>query len=161
MRSPFAVVLVCAVLAACSPGQPHGTLPLARVVIDTQKGPVAFNVEVASDSASQEKGLMYRTQLSSDAGMLFDFRQPGEQVFWMKNTPLSLDLIFIRADGTVSTIAANAIPYSEDRIPSSEPVRAVLEINGGRAYDLGIQAGDRVHAAIFGNGPSEGGLKAP
>jgi uncharacterized protein len=153
MRPLFAVVAACALLAACSPRepQPHAPLPTAKVVIDTQKGPVAFNVEVAADGASQEKGLMYRTTLASDAGMLFDFRQPNLVVFWMKNTPLSLDMLFIRADATVSTIAANTVPYSEDKLPSSEPVRAVLEINGGRAMALGIQPGDKVHAAVFGN----------
>jgi hypothetical protein len=154
MRPLFAVFAACALLAACSPreSQHHASLPTTKVVIDTQKGPVAFNVEVAADGASQEKGLMYRTALASDAGMLFDFHQPNLVVFWMKNTPLSLDMLFIRADGTVSTIAADAVPYSEDRLPSSEPVLAVLEINGGRAMALGIQPGDKVHAAIFGNG---------
>jgi len=153
MRTHLAVLFACIVLVACSPGSSEGALPTARIVIDTQKGPVAFNVEVASDPASQEKGLMYRNELAPDAGMLFDFHQSSPQVFWMKNTPLSLDIMFIRADGTVSTISADAVPYSEDRISSSEPVRAVLEINGGRAYALGIQPGDRVHATIFGNGP--------
>jgi uncharacterized membrane protein (UPF0127 family) len=71
----------------------------------------------------------------------------------MENTPISLDIVFIKSDGTVSTIAADAVPYSEDKILSSEPVRAVLEINGGRAMALEIQPGDKVHAAIFGNGP--------
>jgi len=151
MRPLFVALAACALLAACSRGEPQTSLPTAKVVIDTQKGPVVFNVEVAADGASQEKGLMYRTTLATDAGMLFDFHQPNLVVFWMKNTPLSLDMLFIRADATVSTIAANTVPYSEDKIPASEPVRAVLEINGGRAVALGIQPGDKVHAAIFGN----------
>ena len=112
---------------------------------------MAFNVEVAADEDSRQKGLMHRTTLASDAGMLFDFREPIPVVFWMKDTPLSLDMLFIRADGTVSTIAADTVPYSEEKIPASEPVRAVLEINGGRAMALGIQPGDKVRAAIFGN----------
>ena len=152
MRSLFAVLAVCVLLAACARSQPQTGLPTAKVVIATRNGPVAFDVEVASDSASQDKGLMYRTTLAADAGMLFDFHQPSLVVFWMKNTPLSLDMLFIRADGTVSTIASDTVPYSEDKIPASEPVRAVLEINGGRATALGIQPGDKVQAAIFGNG---------
>jgi uncharacterized membrane protein (UPF0127 family) len=153
MRSLFAVLAVYVLLAACSRGEPQTGLPTTKVVIDTRHGPVAFNVEVAVDGASQEKGLMYRTTLAADAGMLFDFHQPRPLVFWMENTPISLDIVFIKSDGTVSTIAADAVPYSEDKILSSEPVRAVLEINGGRAMALEIQPGDKVHAAIFGNGP--------
>ena len=153
MRSLFAVVAVCVLLAACSRGAPQTGLPTTKIVIDTRHGPVAFNVEVASDGASQQKGLMYRTTLAADAGMLFDFHHPGLVVFWMENTPLSLDMVFIKSDGTVSTIASDTVPYSEDKIPSSEPVRAVLEINGGHAMALDIQPGDKVHAAIFGNGP--------
>ena len=151
MRSLFAVLAVCVLLAACARSEPQTGLPMSKVVIATRNGPVAFNVEVASDSASQDKGLMYRTTLAADAGMLFDFHRPSFVVFWMKNTPLSLDMLFIR-DGTVSTIASDTVPYSEDKIPASEPVRAVLEINGGRAMALGIQPGDKVQTAIFGNG---------
>jgi uncharacterized membrane protein (UPF0127 family) len=149
MRAFFAAVLVLAFLTGCSPG--HGGHPTTQVVIDTDKGPVTFKVEMAADKPSREKGLMYRTKLASDAGMLFDFHQEGLQVFWMKNTPLSLDMLFIRADGTISTIAEDTVPYSEEPIPSSEPVRAVLEIRAGRCAALGIKAGEKVHAEIFGN----------
>jgi uncharacterized membrane protein (UPF0127 family) len=85
--------------------------------------------------------------------MLFDFGKEGFRSFWMKNTPRSLDIIFIRKDGTISTIAENTIPYSEASVPSSEPVRAVLEINGGLSRTLGIEAGDKVRAKIFGTRP--------
>jgi len=153
MRPLFAVLAVCALLAACSRGESQAGLPTAKVVIDTHQGSATFNVEIAADDASRERGLMYRTSLAPDAGMLFEYPKPAPAVFWMKNTPLSLDIVFIKQDGTISTIAADTIPYSEDKIPSSEPVRAILEINGGRAAALDIQPGDRVHAAIFGNGP--------
>lgn len=126
-------------------------LPLDTVIIDAVGGPVRFSTEVVADEASQEKGLMYRTRLAPDAGMLFDFHVPEPQTFWMKNTVLPLDMIFIRADGTISSIAPDAVPYSETPIPSTEPVRAVLEINAGRAAALGIEPGQRVHSAIFGN----------
>ena len=94
---------------------------------------------------------MFRRKLAPDAGMLFDFHTDVMTSFWMKNTILPLDIIFVRADGTISSIAANAVPYSEASIPSTEPVRAVLEINAGRARALGIEPGDRVHAQIFRN----------
>jgi uncharacterized membrane protein (UPF0127 family) len=107
---------------------------------------------MASDNASQEKGLMFRKTMAPNAGMLFDFHKPQPVTFWMKNTILPLDIIFIRDDGTISSIAGNAVPYSEAPIPSSEPVRAVLELNAGRAKALGIEPGDKVHAAIFPTG---------
>ena len=94
---------------------------------------------------------MYRTQLPADAGMLFDFHDDHFRAFWMKNTPLPLDMLFIRADGTISSILPNAKPLSEEPITSREPVRAVLEINGGRAAALDIQPGEKVHNAAFGN----------
>jgi len=151
MRGFLAAALLFLALTGCSPGQEGH--PATKVVIDTPKGPVTFMVEVAADQASREKGLMYRTKLAPNAGMLFDFKEEGWQAFWMKNTPLPLDMIFIRADGTISTIAEETVPYSEEPIPSSEPVRAVLEINGGRSRALGIAPGERVHAEIFGNAP--------
>jgi uncharacterized membrane protein (UPF0127 family) len=127
------------------------SLPTASISVDTHRGRAQFAVEIAGDHASQEKGLMYRKSMAQNAGMLFDFHDDVMTSFWMKNTPLPLDILFIRSDGTISSIAANAVPYSEASIPSSEPVRAVLEINGGRAKALGIEPGDTVHAGIFHN----------
>ena len=150
MRALFAALFVLVFLTGCSPGDEGH--PATSVVIDTPNGPVKFTVEIAADKPSREKGLMFRTKLAPDAGMLFDFREEGLQVFWMKNTPLPLDMLFIRADGTISSIAEDTVPYSEEPIPSSEPVRAVLEINGGRARALGIEPGEKVHAEIFQNG---------
>ncbi|HTK79127.1 MAG TPA: DUF192 domain-containing protein [Rhizomicrobium sp.] len=126
-------------------------LPRTLVMIDTPRGPARFVVEVAADEDSRMRGLMFRTKLAPDAGMLFDFPDVRFRSFWMKNTILPLDILFLRADGTISSIAANAKPYSEKDISSQEPVRAVLEINGGRAAALGILPGGRVHAAIFKN----------
>ena len=146
-------VAACAVLlAVASPisAAPAG-LPLSTVVIDSDHGPIKFTVEVAADEVSQHQGLMFRTKMAPDAGMLFDFHQPQYVAFWMKNTVLPLDMIFIRRDGTISSIAPNAVPYSETSIPSAEPIRAVLEINAGRAAALGIAPDEHVHNAIFGN----------
>lgn len=148
-----AAVFACALpfAATAVPTSPNGKLPMTMVLIDSGHGPVKIQAEVAADPVSQEKGLMFRKSMAPDAGMLFDFHKPDFQTFWMKNTVLPLDMIFIRADGTISSIAPNATPYSETPIPSYEPVRAVLEINAGRAAQLGILPGNHVHAAIFNN----------
>ena len=130
---------------------PAYALPVASISVDTSRGRAAFRVEIAGDRASQKKGLMFRKKLAPNAGMLFDFHGAVMTSFWMKNTVLPLDIIFIRPDGTISSIAANAVPYSEASIPSSEPIRAVLEINAGRAAALGIAPGATVHAGIFDN----------
>ena len=152
-RAFAAAALVCALpfAAVAVPATPNGKLPVTTIVIDSEHGPAKFQVEVAADPATQETGLMFRKSMAQDAGMLFDFHKPDFQTFWMKNTIIPLDMIFIRADGTISSIAPDATPYSETPIPSYEPVRAVLEINGGRAAQLGILPGDHVHAAIFNN----------
>ena len=128
-------------------------LPVTTLVIDTDHGPHTFRVEIAADHASQEKGLMFRKEMAPDAGMLFEFPRPEMQAFWMKNTILPLDIIFIRANGTISSIAPNAVPYSTTTILSIEPVRAVLELNGGRAAQLDIEPDAVVHHAFFGNAP--------
>ncbi|HUO88073.1 MAG TPA: DUF192 domain-containing protein [Rhizomicrobium sp.] len=150
MRLAFVSLIASAVLVSCA-AFAQQPLPVETIRIDTAAGPQTFRVEIASDHASQERGLMFRSTMDSDAGMLFDLHQSERIAFWMKNTELPLDMLFIRADGTVSSIEPNAVPYSTDPIPSAEPVRAVLEINGGRAYALGIRPGDRVHATIFHN----------
>jgi uncharacterized membrane protein (UPF0127 family) len=151
MLKTRAILGFLAAALVCGAAGDAQQLPLTTVVIDSDHGPVTFRTEVAGDPASQERGLMFRTKLASNAGMLFDFHQSGFQTFWMKNTVLPLDMIFIRSDGTISSIAPNAVPYSETPIPSTEPVRAVLEINGGRAAQLGIEPDEHVHNAIFGN----------
>ncbi len=142
------VMFVASIGAADAQDKP---LPVTTVVIDTDRGPYTFHVEVAADGPSQERGLMFRKQMAPDAGMLFDFHRPTFVTFWMKNTILPLDMLFIRQDGTVSSIAPNAVPYSLTSIPSAEPIRAVLEINAGRAAALGIEPDQKVHNAIFRN----------
>lgn len=149
MRAATIGALLLIATAGCASGP--FKLQSTQIVVDSANGPRKFEVEVASDPAAQRRGLMYRRELAPNAGMLFDFHTDAELSFWMKDTILPLDMLFIRADGTISSIAANAVPYSTTPIPSAEPVRAVLEINAGRAHDLGIRAGDKVHAAIFHN----------
>lgn len=153
MRAFFAATAALLFVFACSPGKDASGLPTAHIVIDTAHGPAAFEVELATTVESQKKGLMFRTEMAADHGMLFDFGKEGYRSFWMKNTVLPLDMIFVRADGTISTIAENTTPYSEAPVLSSEPVRAVLEINGGQARVQGIAPGQKIHAKIFGTGP--------
>lgn len=124
-------------------------LPLSSVSIETPHGSVRFRVEVAADAASRDKGLMFRKHLAKNSGMLFDFHQDVFVAFWMKDTPLPLDMIFIRRDGAISSVAPNAVPFSTKEIQSKEPIRAVLEINAGRAAALGIVPGEKVHNPIF------------
>ena len=103
-----------------------------------------FIVEVAGTGEQQAQGLMFRKSLAPDRGMVFPRDPPGDASFWMKNTLLPLDIIFIRPDGIIARIAENTVPMSLDPVPSLEPVGAVLEIAGGRSAELGIKAGDRV-----------------
>ena len=103
-----------------------------------------FVVEVAESGAQQAQGLMFRTRLAPDKGMIFPFSEDRVASFWMKNTVIPLDIIFIRRDGTIESIAANTIPYSLAPVSSNEPIATVLEIAAGRAADLGIGPGDTV-----------------
>ena len=103
-----------------------------------------FIVELAHTGEQQAQGLMFRKTLEPDRGMVFPRDPPGDASFWMKNTLIPLDIIFIRPDGTIARIAENTVPMSLDPIPSLEPVGAILEIAGGRSAELGIKAGDRV-----------------
>lgn len=139
-------------LAACQPSASVAT-PLGRsesglaqvpLTIGSHGSSHRFTVEVAANAADQERGLMYRQTLAPDAGMIFPLPRPQVATFWMKNTYISLDLVFVRADGTIANIAAKAVPMSLDIVPSDGPVSAVLEIAGGRSAELGIRVGDRV-----------------
>lgn len=112
---------------------------------------IKFDVDLALDDVQRARGLMFREKLGPYEGMLFDFYKEAPVSFWMKNTLIPLDMIFIAADGTIRSIHANAVPHSTETIPSQFPVRAVLEINGGSAKLLGIKPGDKVLHPIFGN----------
>ncbi|MCE4224740.1 DUF192 domain-containing protein [Methylobacterium sp. C25] len=122
------------------------TEPLAIV---SKSGRHAFKVEVMRTDSDRGRGLMFRKSLAADRGMLFDFEQVQTVNMWMKNTYLPLDMVFIRADGTVARVAADTEPFSTKVIPSGEPVLAVLEVNAGTAQKLGIRSGDRVEHAMF------------
>ena len=122
---------------------------LVPVTIATKGGTRLIKAELADTTPEQAAGLMFRTSLADDGGMLFypyppEGGAPQPASFWMENTPLSLDIVFIRPDGTIARIAANTVPMSQTPIDSGEPVAAVLEVRGGRAAALGIAEGDRV-----------------
>lgn len=119
-------------------------LKQVRLNIRTAEKTHAFVVEVAENAAQQSQGLMFRTELAPDKGMIFPFPNDRVASFWMKNTVIPLDIIFIRRDGTIESIAADTIPYSLDSVVSNEPVATVLEIAAGRASELGIEPGDQV-----------------
>jgi uncharacterized protein len=117
--------------------------------ITSKTGVHVFSVEVVDDDASREKGLMFRKHLPEGKGMLFDFKREQNVDFWMKDTYIPLDMIFIGADGRIRNIAQNAEPLSTRIIPSKGPVLAVLEVIGGTAGKLGIVPGDQVAHPIF------------
>jgi uncharacterized protein len=122
---------------------------LEPLEITTRNGVHVFAVELALTPSEQERGLMFRRELPEGQGMLFDFGREQPTSFWMKNTYVPLDIIFIRADGTIRRIAENTVPLSETLVPSGGPVRAVLEVVAGTARKLGIAAGDHVAHPIF------------
>jgi hypothetical protein len=140
----LAFVLVSFVVAPRAGAMEQGTLEIA-----TKDGVRVFKVDVAVTDNEREKGLMFRKDVPDGYGMLFDFKQDEMVTMWMKNTLVSLDMIFIRKDGTIARIAANTQIESERIIPSGEAVRAVLEVAAGTAKKYGIAPGDKVGYPIF------------
>ena len=112
-------------------------------VLHTAKGDFKFSIELATTEPEREKGLMFRTSLAPDAGMLFVYQGEQQVSFWMQNTLIPLDMVFIAADGTVKTVHVNARPLDTTPIPSEVPIRFVLEIAGGRSQEVGLKVGDK------------------
>ncbi len=149
----FRAVLLASVLGLVALGA-HAQLAqfaTSTLVIDTAAGPRHFTVEMALTPAEQQQGLMFRDTLAPDAGMLFVFPETQTAVFWMKNTRIPLDMLFIAANGKIADIHERAIPMSEANIVSKVPVKAVLELNGGTVDRLKIKVGDMVHHPVFAN----------
>ncbi len=162
---PLALLLFPSALAACSPQaaapsaertpsaeraaaaaeqpsvHPVSGLKVVPLTVATDGQTHSFRVELAETPEQQAQGLMFRAEMGADEGMLFPTAQPQMRSFWMRNTVIPLDLIFVGPDRRVVNVAANATPYSEDNIVSEAPVIAVLELNGGRAAELGIGPG--------------------
>jgi len=170
MTARFFVLILSAGLAACSPASEAGVLagsnevaasfeepqvrhPLSGLrVIDltVQSGEAthAFRVEVADTGEAQSRGLMFRNELGDREGMLFPSEMPGIRSFWMKNTPISLDIIFVGMDGRIMNIAESTEPYSLESVYSEGIASAVLELRGGRTDELGIRSGDKVEYSL-------------
>ncbi|MEM8703916.1 MAG: DUF192 domain-containing protein [Pseudomonadota bacterium] len=111
-----------------------------------------FTVEVAVSAPERSRGLMFREEMAADHGMLFIFEAEGDRYFWMKNTPLPLDIIYIDAAGKIVSIAADTTPFSEQTIPSGAPAKYVLELNAGTSAERGIGVGDTVSSASMTGG---------
>lgn len=122
---------------------------LEIITTDGVKHP--FNVEIALTPQEQAQGLMHRTEMADNAAMLFYFPEEAERGFWMKNTLIPLDILFIKSDGTIHHIHENAIPQDLTTIWSNGPVRAVLEINGGISKKLGLKVGNKINHRFFNN----------
>jgi len=121
----------------------------ARADLRGDWGAARFSIEVADDSAERGQGLMHREKMAASAGMLFVYERPQRVSFWMRNTLIPLDMIFMDETGTVTRIHENAVPLDETGIPGGDQVQFVLEINGGLAGRLGIEVGSELrHPAI-------------
>ena len=155
MRS-WTIAVLAAALAACSPGageakpaaapavHPESGLRIIPLTVTSAKGTHRLKVEVAASASEQARGLMFRTKLGPDEGMIFPMNPPRGASFWMRNTVIPLDIIFIAPDGRISNISANAVPYDLSPRQSTGLVKGVLELAGGRAAELGIAPGDKV-----------------
>jgi uncharacterized membrane protein (UPF0127 family) len=163
-RGPDRLVLLAALAALCLPaagvlarqlperpprsqpaGEPNRGLAVVPLAITTANGRVhRYRVEVAATPEQQARGMMFRTEMARDSGMIFPMDPPRPAAFWMRNTYVPLDLVFIGKDGRVRNIAPHARPLSEELIPSEGPVAAVLELKGGETERIGLKPGDRV-----------------
>jgi hypothetical protein len=142
-------VWIAVFLAGCLATGRARAAELRTLEIASKTGVHVFAVEIADTEPAREKGLMFRKSLPEGQGMLFDFHKEQEVGFWMQNTYVPLDMIFIRGDGTILRIAENTEPLSTKIIPSGGPVLAVLEVIAGTARKLGIAPGDTVAFPIF------------
>lgn len=149
----IALLFVTASAFTVSAATPSG-MPLIALTIKSNGGATStdFVAELAATPEHRARGLMFRTELADNRGMLFDFETTRSVSMWMKNTPLSLDMIFCDKQGRVLYVARNTVPYSEDIISPGMPVHAVLEVKAGTARRLDVKPGDRLISAIFRHG---------
>lgn len=151
LRSSLFLMLFMVLGASAAPAEdPNPVGPREALVVVSGKSTHAFQVEVVRREVDRNRGLMFRESMADGHGMLFDFAPPREVSFWMKNTYIPLDIIFIDARGRIIRIAENTVPFDLAPIPSGGVARGVLEINGGLSRKLGIRTGDRVRHQIFG-----------
>ena len=150
----MAIGLLCALATAHAQTAAQPELPKQRLVIATKAGAShTFDVEVAQTPEQQTVGLMFRPTVPADGGMLFIWPRVQDSQMWMRNTVAPLDMVFIKADGTIRRVVENTVPYSEAVIDSNGPVRATLELAAGTTRRLGIHAGDTVSGPALGTAP--------
>ncbi len=153
LAAPSALTTAPAVAAPTCIGNPE-LKPLRPLAVRTAQGEFRFLVEVADTDRERELGMMCRRSLAPDRGMLFDFgRERPDAAFWMRNTLIPLDIVYIRRDGIVRSIIRNARPLDETPRPAGGPILGVLELAGGRAAQIGLQPGDRIDFPIFRSRP--------
>ncbi|CTQ53876.1 hypothetical protein LP7551_02407 [Roseibium album] len=140
-RIAFSIFLIALPASGFAAGD-HAKLNTEDLLVQSAEADHRFLVEVAATDRERARGLMFREEMAIDHGMLFVFESEGQRHFWMKNTPLSLDIIYINAAGQIVSISAHTTPYSESVIPSGKPARYVLELNAGTSEKLGIDVGD-------------------
>jgi uncharacterized membrane protein (UPF0127 family) len=154
MRRILPPIVSAFVLVACS-GASAAPPPLnwerGSLSVETASGVHTFSVEIADEPDERERGLMYRTEMAADAGMIFAYDSPQIITIWMKNTVLPLDIIYVNEQGRVMTIAPDAEPYSLKLISSQKPVVAAIEFNAGTAARIGLKPGDTVRSPFFHN----------
>ncbi len=136
--------------AVGSEADTHPISGLLVIEVQVESGDAAhvFKTELADTPAAQARGLMFRTELANDEAMLFPSNPPAPRSFWMKNTPIPLDIIFVGTDRRITNIAASTVPYSLDSVPSDGIASAVLEVRGGLSEELGIGPGDLVEYSL-------------
>ena len=152
MKQVIVVVLACFLwLTGSSAALPESAQisKLEPVTVASDASVTMFTAEIADTEELRKRGLMFRHLLPEDKAMLFDYGKPRPVAMWMKNTNISLDMLFIREDGTIAAIAENTVPQSLDTISVQEPVRGVLEMAAGTVKRLGLRPNDRVYHRIF------------
>jgi uncharacterized protein len=157
LRHPaLAGLLLLLLLLPAAPVPAEVSFPRGELRIDSATGSHRLTIELATTPEQQRHGLMFRTSMPADHGMLFDFHRERPVSMWMRNTFIPLDMVFIRSDGTIHHIALGTTPLSDSPIGSEGPVRAVLEVNAGTAERLALAPGDRVRHPIFDAGRADG-----
>ena len=151
MRHVLAGLVLCFLAFAAT--AEDAFLRTETVAVETATGTTRFTAEIADTDALRAKGLMFRRSLAPDRAMLFDFGEPRLVSMWMKNTYIPLDMVFIRADGTVAGVARDTKPHALDVIGVDEPILGVLEVAAGTAARIGLEPGDKVRHPMFERAP--------
>ena len=153
LRCNGLIAILLLAVTACAPRPPVGPTgePMERLTIATASGAHDFWVEIADEEPERQQGLMFRPPLADDRGMLFEWpgEPPEERGFWMRNTPSSLDIVYVQADGRILSIASHATPNSDAVLSSNGAAAGVLELRAGRADEIGAKPGDRITHPYF------------